>query len=233
MLRQITPHALRAVAERTCRAVLSSGLPGRDGLVVDVHGIDIGPYRSNPIVLLQHSQDAPIARCWPLSRDNGKLEGIITFPPAGVSANADEAYGLVRSGILNATSIGFEPGEQSRPDRDGVRTVRSCVLYEVSLVSVPADVGAVITERSVRSRRRDHLGPSIPRTDLGHRLNDVEVLSPRRVRSLIAAGLRYGVNVRPEEVGPLKPAWSGGDPGEWARRMWRYQWQRQQRSAGL
>jgi HK97 family phage prohead protease len=184
MLRCTSPFRVRQVADRQCRAILSSGQPGRDHLVVDVAGIDLDAYKRNPIVLFGHDQLRPVARCWPSRNGNGQLEGTITWPPEGASDNADESYELVKAGVIKSVSIGFEPHSQTRPDpRDGVSVVRACTLMEVSLVALPADTGAVITERSYRRSR-----PS---------LADLQFVS-RETRRAEALALRWG-----PEAGPL------------------------------
>jgi HK97 family phage prohead protease len=228
------PSAIREVSARQVRVMVSSGAAGRDGLILDCNGVDLTEYRRNPVVLAFHDPNLPVGRCTTIGRNgNGGIEGLVNFAREGVSEAADTVYGLVKDGALNSVSVGFEPLTPPGPkDKNGVRLVKEWELLELSFVSIPADRGAIVLERA-HGRRREHLGPSIPRTDLGHRLNDVEALAPRSVRAVIAEGLRYGVLVGPDEVPPQRPAWSGGDPGEWARRMWRYQWQRQQRSAGL
>jgi HK97 family phage prohead protease len=228
------PSAIRQVSDRQVRVMVSSGEAGRDGLILDCNGVDLTEYRRNPVVLAFHDQNLPVGRCTTIGRNgNGGIEGLVNFAREGVSPAADTVYGLVKDGALNSVSVGFEPLTPPGPkDRNGFRTVKDWELLELSFVAIPADRGAVVLERGY-DRRRERLGPPVPHTDLGHRLNDLEALAPRRLRAVIAAGLRHGVNVCPEEVGPLRPAWSGGDPGEWARRMWGWQHARQQRSAGL
>jgi HK97 family phage prohead protease len=227
------PSAIRQVSDRQVRVMVSSGAAGRDGLILDCNGVDLTEYRRNPVVLAFHDPNLPVGRCTAIGRNgNGGIEGLVNFAREGVSQAADTVYGLVKDGALNSVSVGFEPLTPPGPkDRNGFRTVKDWELLELSFVAIPADRGAVILERGY-GRRREKLGPPVPRTDLGHRLNDVEALAPRRVRAVIAEGLRHGVHLRPEEIPPHKPVWGGGDPGEWARACWRYQWQRQQGSAG-
>jgi HK97 family phage prohead protease len=235
MRRVDLPNAVRQIRDRQVRAVISSGQGGRDGVILDCNGADLAQYRKNPVVLAFHDPNAPIGRCSTIARNgNGAIEGLIDFAKSGISPMADQVYGLIKDGVISALSVGYEPKSPPGPkDKNGFRTVKDWELLELSFVSIPADPGAVVLERA-HWRRREHLGPPVPLADLGHRLNDVEALAPRRVRAVIAEGLRHGVSVRPDEVPPQKPVWDGSsDAGTWARRCWHYQWQRQQRSAGL
>ena len=83
------------------------------------------------------------------------LESQIDFAPQGVSDIADQVCGLVKAGVINAVSIGFQPLDQEPLDphdrRAGTRITRA-ELLEVSFVSVPADKGAIVLERSFGRR---------------------------------------------------------------------------------
>jgi hypothetical protein len=79
------------------------------------------------------------------------LEGRIRFAAPGISQAADQVCDLVKDGIVNSVSIGFEP-LTTTPDRDGLRRVTSCELQEISFVTVPADTAALVTERSFTGR---------------------------------------------------------------------------------
>jgi HK97 family phage prohead protease len=62
---------------------------------------------------------------------------------AGVQL-ADEVYNLIKDGVLNRFSVGFQPLDS---ERDGDTIIRKAVrLFEVSVVPMPAFAGAVITE---------------------------------------------------------------------------------------
>jgi HK97 family phage prohead protease len=132
----------------------SSSRLGRDGHILIPAGLNLTNYRKNPIILWQHNPGAPVARCVSISVVDGELRGAGEFPPAGTSDTADEVCGLVKSGVVSAVSIGFDvvdaqPLDPKRPY--GGQRIVSSELLECSLVSVPADTGAVITERALRS----------------------------------------------------------------------------------
>ena len=153
MIRQAAA-TVRAVGAREFKFVGATSQLGRDGHVIIPAGIALTNYKRNPVLLFQHRPENPVARCTGISVVDGELKGSAEFPPLGTSPLADEVCGLVKSGIISSVSIGFEPTETEPLDpkrpRSGLRITR-CELLEISLVSVPADTGAVITERHWRS----------------------------------------------------------------------------------
>jgi HK97 family phage prohead protease len=210
MQRAAFPSKLRQVRDREIRAVISSGLPGRDGLVIPVENISLDEYKRNPVVLLGHDINRPIARCSPITRNGSGLEGLIQFPPAGVSPAADEAYGLVRSNVINGVSVGFEETIPSAPrDRNGNRVVRGCTLLEISLVTIPADSSALIFERGMGRGPRStwYLTGARSRSDLGHRLLALQGLQPKAYRMAEVNSMRF----------PGAAAAFAGDPIQRAR----------------
>ena len=68
-----------------------------------------------------------------------------------ISADADKFRGLVKAGILRAVSIGFDPLEfeplDARKPKGGLHITQADLL-ELSFAPVPADTGAVVTQRS-------------------------------------------------------------------------------------
>jgi HK97 family phage prohead protease len=148
MQRASLPTAVRQVADREVRVVVSSGEGGRDGIVLDCAGCDLSQYRKNPVVLLGHDPMMPVARCSRINANGIALHGTIKFPSAGVSQVADNTYSLVREGILNSVSVGYEPlSPPTAKDRAGFRTIRQWELLEISWVSIPADKGSTVLER--------------------------------------------------------------------------------------
>jgi HK97 family phage prohead protease len=58
---------------------------------------------------------------------------------------AVEVRSLVTDGIVNSLSIGFNPVQMHRDASTGVNVITDLELLEVSIVTIPANVGAVIT----------------------------------------------------------------------------------------
>ncbi|MDE2342927.1 MAG: HK97 family phage prohead protease [Betaproteobacteria bacterium] len=143
--------------DRSVTVTCSTETLGRDEIILISSGIELDRYRQNPVWLWQHNPDWPIARATTIDVIDGKLVARVTFPAEGVSERADEIYGLVRAGVINAASTGFEtieaePIDPKRPD-GGIRITR-CELQEVSFVSIPAVPDALVTERALEEVRR-------------------------------------------------------------------------------
>lgn len=137
--------------DRAVTVTCSTETMGRDNLVVMSEGIDLTAYRNNPVWLFQHEPDWPVSRAVEMAVADGKLVMRVQFPPAGVSARADEICGLVKAGVINAASAGFDPQEAEPIDRAnpkaGTRILR-CELQEMSWVTIPALADALVTERA-------------------------------------------------------------------------------------
>lgn len=143
---------VKAVGDRQVRVIASTATVDRSGDIVVAEGIGLARFKQNPVVLWMHNHEKPVARCVEIGVKAGKLEALVQFPPEGTSEKADEIYGLIKAGVVNATSIGFMPGEWSPMDPDrayGPRKYISSELLEFSFVSVPANPDALIIERSL------------------------------------------------------------------------------------
>ena len=130
----------------------SGGGMDRQGDIVVQEGIDTKSFmKIGGTVLWQHDGDHPIAKAVSIGVEGGQLRSLVQFPDEGISAKADEIYGLVKAGIVNATSIGFqakrwEPIDVKHP-WDGRKFIE-CELMEFSFVSVPAMPDATVIGRS-------------------------------------------------------------------------------------
>jgi len=143
--------------DRSVTVTCSTETLGRDDIVMISEGIQLDRYRQNPVWLWQHNPDWPVARASTIDVIDGNLVARVTFPAEGISTRADEIYGLIRAGVINAASTGFEtveaePIDPKRPD-GGIR-ITKCELQEVSFVSIPACPDALVTERALEEVRR-------------------------------------------------------------------------------
>lgn len=131
---------------RAFNFVFSSAEVDRDRDTIDQLGIDVKPFKTNPVVLWAHDMRIPpvarVKRTW--IRDE-KLMGTIEFPPEGVSAMSDTLHGLVKNGFINAVSIGFAPIEWTFNEERGGIDLKKIELWEVSLVPVPSQRDALRT----------------------------------------------------------------------------------------
>lgn len=125
--------------------VFSTGEVDRDHDIIEQGGIDLKPFKDNPVVLWAHDyRTPPVARVIDTWFREGKLMGTIEFPPEGTYALSDTLRGLVAGGFLNAVSIGFNSLEWTfDEERHGVDFKR-IELYELSLVPVPSNRGALL-----------------------------------------------------------------------------------------
>jgi HK97 family phage prohead protease len=152
MLRGIFAAEIRELDNDEVEVVMSTGKLARDGHILEPQGVDLSGYRKNPIILWQHSPNAPIARAEEVAVDGEKITARIRFAPAGVSDDADRIRGLVKSGIVSTMSVGFDPDWDSAEPIDpkkprGGQRFKHWTLLECSFVSVPADPDAVVTAR--------------------------------------------------------------------------------------
>jgi HK97 family phage prohead protease len=139
------------------RVIFSGALRGRIAGYGAVYGtlnrksskLEHGAFRDSlqtPLPMLWgHDTDKPIGS-WHLLREDSYglwAEGQIN---AGVSAGRD-ALELVRAADVTGLSVGFmaKPGGWER--KEGITTFKSADLFEISVVPVPAESLARITER--------------------------------------------------------------------------------------
>jgi HK97 family phage prohead protease len=115
-------------------------------------------YLKNPVVLYNHSAEdcdaeaedtLPIGRAENVRVEGGELKATIRFASAAANPLAEQVYQLMREGMLNAVSVGFWPGKVTFTEDDSEPPVLSaCELYELSVVPVGADPGALATHRA-------------------------------------------------------------------------------------
>jgi len=140
-----TPALVKAEGNRKFTFTFSSASIDRDRDVIDQAGIDLDPFKSNPVVLWAHSyMTPPIGRVSETWIRDGKLMGSVEFPEKGIYPLADSVHDLVGAGFINATSIGFAPLEYSYDEERRGMNYKRIELWEVSIVPVPANRDALI-----------------------------------------------------------------------------------------
>lgn len=120
--------------------------PDRVGDVVEPLGVQF----KNPAPLLwQHNHDLPVGKVTfgkPTAKGvpfTAKLPRVTE--PSGLKARIDEAWESVKNGLVTAVSIGFRPLEYSVIEETGGYRFTKTDVYELSLVTVPANSAATIT----------------------------------------------------------------------------------------
>ena len=152
-----TPVTLgdQTVADDIYSATIFANELSRDGISVDIDGMDISNYEKNPVVLFAHDSSGrtesgglPIGRTIRLERTpDGRLRADFEFLCG--DPFAERVRNAWNRGFLRGASIGWRALE-AKPLHTGrgVRVVRS-ELIEWSIVAVPADPDAL---RSAHSR---------------------------------------------------------------------------------
>jgi HK97 family phage prohead protease len=177
----IVPQAT-GIGSRQIRVIASTQTPDRVGDIVVLSGLQLDNYRRNPIVLANHSPDCPIGTAQ-VEVKSGRLEALVTFAPAGASEEADEWCALAKSAVVRSASIGFQI-QASSPLKGGGLRIESSELLEISLVTVPANPEALITQRSLALR---HSGRTISAKTTTRERRNAEVSALRRKATESAA----------------------------------------------
>lgn len=125
----------------------------RDRDIVDIKTMNLKPYKTNPVVLWSHrSGELPIGKAVSIQKaaGNTQLKFKVKFATEEEYPFADTVYKLVKGGYINASSIGFAVNyEKSEYDKDrGGYDLNNSELLELSLVNVPANADALITQRA-------------------------------------------------------------------------------------
>ena len=142
---------------RRVRVQCSSNAVDRAGEVVEQQGVT---YAKSLPVLWSHDPGIPVGRAYPGRDANGNLIAEVEFAPDGVSAKADEICGLVKAGVIDTVSIGFDPLDIAPMDPSkprGPQRYKASEWLELSFVSVPANRDAQVTERSMQTTGDDDM----------------------------------------------------------------------------
>ena len=96
-----------------------------------------------PALLWQHRADTPIGVYTEMYEDEKGLyvKGALALG----TQKGKEAHELLLSGALNGLSIGFMPKQAERPKGEAITTLTEIDLWEVSLVTFPANTAARVS----------------------------------------------------------------------------------------
>lgn len=189
--REIVAAEIRAagdgLGDDQVEVVMSTGVIARDGHILEPEGADLATYLRNPIILWQHNPNHPVGTAEEVVVDGNKIRARIRFAPLGISVEADRTRGLVKAGIINAVSVGFDPidGAPLDPKRPkGGQRFSKWELLECSFVSIPADTGAVVTAR-------EH----IQETEMTEQTPAVEATPAKPAKAVIVRAHPAGVGI--------------------------------------
>lgn len=118
---------------------------------------NLSNFLKNPIALWMHDHTQPIGRWEDVTVKNGELQAKLTLAKPGTSPFIDGIRSLIEQGILKATSVGLRILEATENKKDKVLTVTKADLREISVVSVPADPGALRAMVNLSADVRDRI----------------------------------------------------------------------------
>lgn len=97
-----------------------------------------------PALLWQHNQSEPIGVWREMSEDAKglRMKGQLALD----TVRGKEAFALMKLGALNGLSIGFVTNKSTRDHVTDIRTITEIDLWEVSLVTFPANTNARVTD---------------------------------------------------------------------------------------
>jgi HK97 family phage prohead protease len=126
--------------------IANTGQPDRMGEAIPPGAWKaLGTYHANPIVLFGHeARSLPIGTARAQVTRDG-LMARVSFAGADENPLAPQVERSVLAGLIRGMSVGFNPDQAPRMDARGVLVYppNSCELLELSIVTIPADSGAL------------------------------------------------------------------------------------------
>jgi HK97 family phage prohead protease len=137
-----------------------------------------------PALLWQHRMSEPIGVYTQMAEDKTGLyvQGRLVLE----SARGAEAYALLKAGALSGLSIGYMERKVEEDKTTGIRTLTDLDLWEVSLVTFPANDEARVSDVKTALRR----GLPIDIRSFEAELREVFGLSQSQVKGLLACGFK-------------------------------------------
>lgn len=157
--------------------------------------------RPNVKMLWQHRMDVPIGKYPVLKEDNVGLyvEGEINL----MTEKGKEAYALAKQGALDAMSIGFitKECEYDQQGQKQIRKIKAVDLYEISLVTFPANEKATMTsvKSFIKPARNKKLDEMTIR-DFEQLLRDEVGCSWKQATQIAKHGFKPANDLRDEDV---------------------------------
>lgn len=157
MIRKLMPATVTVLGDDEVEVRVSTAIRARDGHILIPQGAKLDNYRRNPVVLWNHDTDLPpVGRSEDLRIEGEQIISRVKFPPASISARADEIRGLTKGGFINAVSVGFDPIDGDPIDATKPRAGMQFTeweLLEFSFCNVPIDAEALVTARAKQTAK--------------------------------------------------------------------------------
>lgn len=124
-----------------------------DVMVAEAWNSGMENFINNPIVLFNHDYDHPIGKVINYRVD---MKGL--YVEAEIYPEAGTAYDMVKRGVLTTFSVGFQIKDARYEPGNDIFYITAVDLYEISVVSVPANAGAVFElSKSLSSEQLDSM----------------------------------------------------------------------------
>ena len=129
---------------------ISTDSKDRHETSIDIDGIDVSSYMTNPVVLFNHDYDKVIGRGVDVQKRGNHLYASVEFDEEDpIGANVSRK---VRSGFINGASIGFIVREWTIDEESDTMRITQCELVEFSIVAVPSNRDALVVSRDLRQQ---------------------------------------------------------------------------------
>lgn len=113
----------------------------RDGDIIDpgawTRTNGLNNFKNNPIILFNHNRNEPIGKALTMDVDSIGLK-----ISAQIYKGAGKFYEIIKSGILSTFSVGFLVKDAEYSEENAGFLITDAELFEVSVVSIPANAGA-------------------------------------------------------------------------------------------
>lgn len=142
------PASADAASSRSFDVVASTEAVNSYGYRVQADGWQLERYQANPVVLFGHDTSTPsavIGSAENVRVEGGTLKARLVLVSAETNPVAEQVRRLFVDGALRAVSVGFRAIDVQLEKQDGqdVPVVTKAELFEISVVPVPADAGAL------------------------------------------------------------------------------------------
>lgn len=108
-------------------------------------------FSKNPIILFNHNYSKPVGKATEVEVTPKGLRIV-----ANIYKAAADVYGLVKSGVLQAFSVGFLVKEADYDSASDIFVIKQAELLEVSVVAVPANGEALFSVRKSFDNENDY-----------------------------------------------------------------------------